>query len=105
MQYSNNTLVPWPEQVGNGKVPTLLAGNADGIHSLGASLGPKVMGNTIANIGDDAIAIHGLFFVVAKVGNHLDYACRLQHSPRVSTFEASSSFLFCQARCHAIGPA
>ena len=81
MQYSNNTLVPWPEQVGNGKVPTLLAGNADGIHSLGASLGPKVIGNTIANIGDDAIAIHGLFFVVAKVGNHLTMlvACSTHH--------------------------
>ena len=67
VQYLNNTLVPWPEPVGSNKLPVLLASNADGIHSLGASLGPTVIGNTLANSGDDAIAIHGLYFTVAKV--------------------------------------
>ena len=69
MQYMNNTLTPWPEPVGPRQLPVLLSGNADGIHSLGASFGPRVLGNTITNNGDDAIAIHGLYFLVAKVGN------------------------------------
>lgn len=65
----NNTLVPSPDPVGSGKYPALLASCADGIHSLGARTGPSVIGNTIANSGDDAIAVHGMFFIVAKAGN------------------------------------
>ena len=74
VQFLNNTLVPWPEPVGADNMPVLLASNADGIHSLGASQGPHIIGNTIANAGDDAITIHGLYFIVAKVGHPL-------HSP------------------------
>ncbi len=82
MQYLNNTLVPWPEPVGANKLPVLLASNADGIHSLGASLGPTIVGNTLANSGDDAIAIHGLYFTVAKVSHQTPiilypYLCRI----------------------------
>ena len=65
----NNTLKPWPEPVGPKKLPVLLSGNADGIHSIGASTGPRIIGNTISNNGDDGVAIHGLYFLVAKVGN------------------------------------
>ena len=65
----NNTLTPWPEPIGPKKIPVLLSGNADGIHSLGASFGPRVLGNSITNNGDDAIAIHGLYFLVTKVSN------------------------------------
>ena len=68
VQYMNNTLTPWPEPIGSNKMPVLLSGNADGIHSLGASFGPKVIGNTISNNGDDAVAIHGLYFLITKVG-------------------------------------
>ena len=68
VQFLNNTLVPWPESVGANNMPVLMASNADGIHCLGASEGPRIIGNTIANAGDDAITIHGLYFIVAKVG-------------------------------------
>ena len=67
VQFLNNTLVPWPEPVGANKMSVLMASNADGIHCLGASQGPRIIGNTIANAGDDAITIHGLYFIVAKV--------------------------------------
>lgn len=68
LQFLDNTLVPWPDPVGANKMPVLMASNADGIHCLGASQGPRIIGNTIANAGDDAITIHSLYFIVAKVG-------------------------------------
>lgn len=91
VQYLNNTLVPWPEPVGSNKLPVLLSSNADGIHSLGASLGPTVIGNTLANSGDDAIAIHGLYFTVAKVGHQApiilnDHLCRVGCCPPFSAW-------------------
>ena len=66
-QFLDNTLSPYPGQIGDGAQSALLASNGDGIHSLGATLGPCVRGNTLVNMGDDGITVHGLFFLVAAV--------------------------------------
>ncbi len=65
-----NTLAPYPGQIGNGEQPALLASNGDGIHSVGATFGPIIERNTLANMGDDAISIHGSFTLVVKVNPH-----------------------------------
>ncbi len=66
-QFVENTLAPYPGQIGNGEQPALLASNGDGIHSVGATFGPIIERNTLANMGDDAISIHGMFTLVVKV--------------------------------------
>ena len=78
MQVLDNTLTPYPGQIGNGEQAALLASNGDGVHSLGASSGPLIKGNTLVNMGDDGITVHGLFFLVVEVsGNPLDPAAHL----------------------------
>ena len=67
LQLLDNTLTPYPGQIGNGEQAALLASNGDGIHSLGASFGPLIKGNKLVNLGDDGITVHGLFFLVIKV--------------------------------------
>ena len=66
VQLLDNTLAPYPGQIGNGEQAALLASNGDGIHSLGASFGPLIRGNKLVNMGDDGITVHGLFFLVIK---------------------------------------
>ena len=55
--YAGNRMYPWPGMIGS--TYPLLSGSADGIHSVGAAVGPSITGNYIANNGDDGIAIHG----------------------------------------------
>lgn len=69
MQLLDNTLTPYPGQIGNGDQAALLASNGDGIHSLGASFGPLIKGNKLVNMGDDGITVHGLFFLVVQASN------------------------------------
>lgn len=66
-QFVDNVLTPYPGVIGDGSQPPLLSSNADGIHSVGASYGPIIEGNTLANMGDDAISVHGMFTLVVKV--------------------------------------
>jgi len=66
-QFVDNVLTPYPGIIGDGSQPPLLSSNADGIHSVGASYGPIIEGNTLANMGDDAISVHGMFTLVVKV--------------------------------------
>lgn len=72
-----NTLAPYPGQIGNGEQPALLASNGDGIHSVGATYGPIIERNTLANMGDDAISIHGMFTLVVKVQPSTSYGLHL----------------------------
>ncbi len=67
LQYLDNTLSPYPGRIGDGSQAALLASNGDGIHSVGATLGPLVAGNTLVNMGDDGITVHGVFFLVVQV--------------------------------------
>ena len=74
VQLLDNTLAPYPGQIGNGEQAALLASNGDGIHSLGASFGPLIKGNKLVNMGDDGITVHGLFFLVIQASaNPLDF--------------------------------
>ena len=66
-QFLDNTLSPYPGQIGDGSQSALIASNGDGIHSISATLGPLVRGNTLVNMGDDGITVHGLFFLVVAV--------------------------------------
>lgn len=67
LQITDNNLIPYPGQIGNGEEQALLSSNADGIHSVGSTFGPIIERNTLANMGDDAISVHGMFFLVVKV--------------------------------------
>lgn len=49
------------------EVPRLRAGNADGIHSKNAVVGPTIDSCTIEFNGDDCIAINGRFYPIFKV--------------------------------------
>ena len=87
-QFVENTLAPYPGQIGNGEQPALLASNGDGIHSVGATFGPIIERNTLANMGDDAISIHGMFTLVVKVNfssSGATYLC----STSLNAFEAT----------------
>lgn len=66
-QYLDNTLSPYPGRIGDGLQAALLSSVGDGIHSVGATMGPLVRGNTLLNMGDDGITVHGIFFLVAQV--------------------------------------
>ena len=65
-QYLDNTLSPYPGQIGDGSQAALLSSVGDGIHSVGATVGPTVRGNTLVGMGDDGITVHGVFFLVAQ---------------------------------------
>lgn len=63
----SNFCTPFPGKIGDGSQPALLASNADGIHSANSKKGPQVLNNVLNGNGDDGIAVHGAFLLVASV--------------------------------------
>lgn len=64
--YTNCVITRKPNDP-NVAVERLMAGNADGIHSKFATVGPTIEGCTIEYIGDDCIAINGNFYPVYAI--------------------------------------
>lgn len=63
----SNFCTPFPGKIGDGSQPALLASNADGIHSANSKKGPQVLNNVLNGNGDDGVAVHGAFLLVASV--------------------------------------
>jgi hypothetical protein len=74
--YHDVNIVPGP--LPNGATqPRLKSATADGIHSTSAKTGPKIENCRIENIGDDGIAIHGLYdYAVYASGTKLGVRTR-----------------------------
>ena len=95
----DNTLMPYPGRIGNGEQAALLSSSGDGIHSLGATYGPLISGNTLLNMGDDGITVHGLFFLVVKVGR---FAMTDMSSSATAPCRVSNLLAMCQWALHQI---
>ncbi|HOV83786.1 MAG TPA: glycosyl hydrolase family 28 protein [Paludibacteraceae bacterium] len=59
--------------------PRLRSGNADGIHSKHATIGPTIVNCRIEHNGDDCIAINGRFYPVYKIDEANGYVYLLQN--------------------------
>ena len=105
-----NVARPYPGKIGDGSQPALLSSNADGIHSANSRHGPQIIGNTLSGNGDDAIAVHGTYLLVAAADasrNAVTLAlsqpcqCALLSCSR-STSENRGPCEKCQAVTHAV---
>ena len=67
--YIGNTIAPYPLPVGSGGAAQapLQSSSADGFHASNAFIGPTLVNNLFANMGDDGIAIHGHYYLVVAV--------------------------------------
>jgi hypothetical protein len=93
----DNNLLPYPGQVGNGEQKALLSSVADGIHSVGATVGPIIEGNSLANMGDDGISVHGQFFLVVAVRRTLISESRFKDPSFVAPCQWATAPCVCTA--------
>ena len=62
---SRNVVGPYLGAVGNGTLAPLLGANGDGLRSVSARVGPKVLGNVFSGLGGDGISIFGAHVMYA----------------------------------------